>query len=164
MGVEGEREAQQEGQEFMNLEEEAKHHFNSGYNCAESVSLAVSKHIGWTTQGSASCIPRMATGFGGGVARNGDICGALAGGIMAISCALGRDNADQSRDLCYEAADRFYNEFVETFGSSQCRKLIGLDLKEPEQRKVYQDRVHFERCNPIVAWAAKRAHEIIQRA
>ena len=148
----------------MNLEEEAKNHFNSGYNCAESVSLAVSRQIGLRTEGFASCIPRMATGFGGGVARNGDICGALAGGIMAISLALGRDNADQSRDLCYEAAGRFYSEFVETFGSSQCRKLTGLDLKKPEQREVYQDKVHFERCNPIVAWAAKRAHEIIQRA
>jgi len=162
--VEGERATRQEGLESMNLEEEAKHHFNSGYNCAESVSLAVSRQMGPGAQGSMSCIPRMATGFGGGVARNGDICGALAGGIMAISLALGRDNADQSRDQCYEAADRFYNEFVETFGSSQCHKLTGLDLKKPEQREAYQNRVHIERCNPIVVWAAKRAHEIIQRA
>jgi hypothetical protein len=57
MGVEDERETQQEGQEFMNLEEEARRHFNSGYNCAESVSIAVGKRIEWTTQGSASCIP-----------------------------------------------------------------------------------------------------------
>lgn len=148
----------------MSLEEEAKRHFNSGYNCAESVSLAVSKLMGPEAQGSASCVPRIATGFGGGVARNGDICGALAGGIMAISLALGRDSANQSRDPCYQAADRFYNEFVDVFGSSQCRKLTGLDLKKPEQREAYQNRVHFERCNPIVAWAVKRTYEIIQKA
>jgi C_GCAxxG_C_C family probable redox protein len=148
----------------MSLEEEAKLNFNSGYNCAESVLMAVSKRVGRKTQSLAPCIPRMATGFGGGVGRNGDICGALAGGIMTISLALGRDNSDQSRDPCYGAADCFYNEFVETFGSSRCRKLTGLDLKKPEQREAYGSRIHVERCNPIVAWAAKRAYEIIRKA
>jgi C_GCAxxG_C_C family probable redox protein len=148
----------------MSLEEEAKLNFNSGFNCAESVLLVVSKQLDSTRQNSISCIPRIATGFGGGVARNGDICGALAGGIMAISLALGRDKPDQSRDLCYDAADRFYNEFVKAFGSSKCRKLTRLDMKKPEQREVYQDEVHVKRCNPIVAWSAKRAYEIIRKA
>jgi C_GCAxxG_C_C family probable redox protein len=164
MTAEGRRETQQEGQEFMNLEEEVKLNFNSGYNCAESVSLTVSKRIGRMTQSPESCIPRIATGFGGGVGRNGDICGALVGGIMAISMVFGRDNSDQSRDPCYDAADRFYNEFVEAFGSSRCRELTGLDLKRPIEREVYQKRIHVERCNPIVAWAAKRTYEIIQKA
>ena len=147
----------------MSLEEEAKLNFNSGFNCAESVLLVVSKQLDSTRQNSISCIPRIATGFGGGVARNGDICGALAGGIMAISLALGRDKPGQSRDPCYDAADRFYNEFVEAFGSSKCCELTGLDLKRPEQRETYQSRIHVERCNPIVAWSAKRAYEIIRK-
>jgi hypothetical protein len=83
---------------------------------------------------------------------------------MAISLALGRDKPDQSRDLCYDAADRFYNEFVKAFGSSKCRKLTRLDMKKPEQREVYQNEVHVKRCNPIVAWSAKRAYEIIRKA
>jgi C_GCAxxG_C_C family probable redox protein len=147
----------------MNLEEEAKLNFNSGYNCAESVSLVVSKQLGRMKPSSMSCVPRIATGFGGGVARNGDICGALAGGIMAISLALGRDKPDQSRDACYDAADRFYVEFVEAFGSSKCRELTGLDMKKPAQRQTYQNRINVERCNLIVAWSAKRTYEIIQK-
>ena len=82
---------------------------------------------------------------------------------MAISLALGCDNPDQSRDPCYDAAYRFYNEFVKAFGSSKCRELTGLDLKKPEQREAYQNRIHVERCNPIVAWSAKRAYEIMQQ-
>jgi C_GCAxxG_C_C family probable redox protein len=147
----------------MNLEEEAKLNFDSGYNCAESVSLVVSKQLGRMKQSSMSCVPRIATGFGGGVARNGDICGALAGGIIAISLALGRDKPDQSRDPCYDAANRFYNEFVKAFGSSKCRELTGLDLKKPERRETYQNRIRVEPCNSIVAWSAKRAYEIIQK-
>jgi len=148
----------------MSLEEQARRSFNSGYNCAESVLLAVSKQAGLMVQGFRSFIPKIATGFGGGIARNGDICGALTGGIMAISLALGRDNPDQSRDLCYAAADRFYNEFIEAFSTCKCRDLIGLDLKKPEQRETYQSRVHYARCNPIVGWAAKRAYAIIRES
>jgi C_GCAxxG_C_C family probable redox protein len=145
----------------MNLEEQAKLNFNSGFNCAESVLLVVSKQLGRTKQDSMSCIPRIATGFGGGVARNGDICGALAGGVMAISLALGRDKPEQSRDRCYDATDRFYREFVKAFGSSKCRELTGFDLKKPQEREDYRERVHAERCTPMVAWSTKRVCEII---
>jgi C_GCAxxG_C_C family probable redox protein len=155
--------SRRKGRGLMNLEEEAKLTFNSGFNCAESVSLVVSKRLDKPRETPTSCIPRIATGFGGGVARNGDICGALAGGIMAISLFLGRDKPDQSRDRCYDAVDRFYNEFVKAFGSSKCCELTRFDLKKPEQREICQDTVHVERCTPMVAWSAKRAYEIIRK-
>lgn len=146
----------------MSLEEQAKRNFNSEYNCAESVLLAVSKQPGVARQGVESLVPRIASGFGGGIARNGDICGALAGGTMAISLALGRDRPDESRDPCYRAVDRFYNDFVEAFGTCKCRELTGLDLKTPAGIEAYRNKIHTERCNHIVAWAAERAHQIIQ--
>jgi len=148
--------------DVMNLEEQARSSFNSGYNCAESVLLVLSKQPELTRRGAESFIPRIGTGFGGGIARNGNICGALAGGVMAISLALGRDRPDESRDPCYPAVDRFYNEFVREFGTWRCRDLTGVDLKAPGGRKEYLDRIHNERCNPIVAWAAKRAYQIIK--
>lgn len=146
----------------MNLEEEARRNFNSGYNCAESVLLVLSRQLGATRRDAESFIPRMATGFGGGIARNGNICGALSGGVMAISLALGRDTAEESRDPCYLAVDRFYNEFVKEFGTCRCRELTGVDLKAPGRRKVYLDRIHNERCNPIVAWATRTAYQLIK--
>jgi len=146
----------------MSPEEEARRHFNSRYNCAESVLLVVSKESGVAGRAAESFIPRIATGFGGGIARNGNICAALAGGIMAIGLALGRDKPEESRDPCYRAVDRFYNEFVEVFGTYRCRDLTGVDLKTPGGRETYQTRIHNERCNPIVAWAAKRASQIVR--
>jgi C_GCAxxG_C_C family probable redox protein len=143
----------------MGVEHDAKLHFNSGFNCAESVLLTLSGRLG--RKNSEACIPRIATGFGGGVGRNGDMCGALSGGVMAIGLALGRDKADQSRDPCYDAVDRLYTDFVKEFGSSKCRELTGINLKERVGSGTYHDRVHLERCNLIVAWAARRANEII---
>ncbi len=146
----------------MNLEEQAKRNFDLGYNCAESVLSTVSREFTGSERGIERLIPRVATGFGGGIARNGDVCGAVAGGAMAIGLALGRDRPEQSRDACYNAADRFYNEFAEAFGSCKCRDLTKVDLKTPAGTEAYRNRIHGERCVPIVAWAAKRAYEIIR--
>ena len=148
----------------MSLEQEAKRNFNSGYNCAESVLLTVSKKLNLARCNVASIIPKIATGFGGGFARNGDICGALSGGIMAISLVLGRDKPDESRDPCYGAVDQFYRDFEKTFGACRCRELTGVDLRTREGSEVYQARIHKDRCNPIVAWAANKAYQIIQES
>jgi C_GCAxxG_C_C family probable redox protein len=141
----------------MSAEQDAKLHFNSGLNCAESVLLTLSGRP--ANRNSGRTIPRIATGFGGGVGRNGDLCGAISGGVMAIGLALGRDRAEQSNEACYAAVDRFYTDFVKEFGSSKCRELTGIDLKARARSGTYQ--MHLERCNLIVAWAARRANEII---
>ena len=148
----------------MTLEEEAKRNFNSGYNCAESVLLTVTKWQGSVRRGSELLLPRIATGFGGGIARNGDICGALAGAIMAISLAFGRNKPEESRDPCYQAVDRLYNDFMKTFGTCKCRELIGTDLKNQAGREAVLNTIHQELCNSIVTWATRKAHEIIQEA
>lgn len=78
----------------MNPEDEAKRLFDNGFNCAESVLLATSHEK--FAQSIGGIIPRIATGFGGGIARNGDVCGALTGGVMAIGLALGRVSPEDS--------------------------------------------------------------------
>jgi C_GCAxxG_C_C family probable redox protein len=147
---------------LLTIEESAKHNFNSGFNCAESVLVAVSSELGAEGRAGNDVIPRIATGFGGGISRNGDVCGALTGGIMAISLALGRDKPEQGREPCYPAVDRFYNDFRARFGSCKCRELTNANLKTHEGALAYQMEAHAEVCTPIVAWAAKRTHEIIK--
>jgi C_GCAxxG_C_C family probable redox protein len=146
----------------MVIDERATRYFNSGYNCAESVLLAVNKNIDPTSGNTGTSIPRMATGFGGGIAKNGDTCGAVTGAVIAISLALGRDTSGESRDRCYDAVDRFYNDFVRVFGTCKCRELTGLDLKNQAEMDAYRAKIHADVCSPIVAWAAKRSQQIIQ--
>jgi len=145
----------------LSLEEVAKLNFNSGLNCAESVLSAVKNELDAKGRKCGTVIPRIATGFGGGIGRNGDVCGALIGGVMAMSLALGRDTAEQSRDPCYQAVDQFYNDFRARFGSCKCRELTNAHLKTPEGTKAYQAEVHTDVCVPIVMWAAKRTHDVI---
>jgi C_GCAxxG_C_C family probable redox protein len=121
----------------------------------------VTEQLDSSRENTGISIPRIATGFGGGIARNGDTCGAVTGGVVAISLALGRDTSEESRDPCYPAVDRFYNDFVRIFGTCKCRELTGLDLKKLAEMDTHRTKVHAEVCNPIVAWAAKRAQQII---
>ena len=100
----------------MTPENNALRLFISGYNCAEAVLLATSQDL--LLDRVETIIPRVATGFGGGLSRNGDVCGALTGGIMRIGLAAGRNSAEESRDRCYEAVDRFYSAFVKEFGNA----------------------------------------------
>ena len=135
--------------------------FDSGFNCAESVLLATSQNA----LHEVELIPKIATGFGGGMARNGDVCGALVGGIMRIGLTAGRNSPEESsRDRCYAAVDRFYSAFVKEFGSCKCRELTGLDLKTQGGRAEYRARVHSERCTKIVSWASRIAAEVAESA
>jgi C_GCAxxG_C_C family probable redox protein len=147
----------------MGVEEDAKNAFDSGFNCAESVLSAVSKHTGLLKEHAESFVPRIATGFGGGIARNGDVCGALSGGVIAISLALGRNRSDESREPCYPSVDKFYNDFVKTFGTCKCCELTGVSIKTPAGNQAYRDRIHRERCTPIVEWAATAATDVIKK-
>lgn len=143
---------------IMDVSTKALGYFDSGFNCAESVLLAVGKEMDYNQAGG---LPRIATGFGGGIARNGSLCGALTGGIMAIGLTLGRDDNQGSRDPCYPAVDRLFNGFLGKFGSSQCHDLIGVDLKTPEGQKAHANRDLKETCRSCVQWSARVSLELI---
>jgi len=145
----------------MNIEETAQGHFNSGYNCAEAVLLALAEQPRLQGMDLRMVVPRIATGFGGGLSRNGLICGALAGAAMAMGLVLGRDDPQSSREPCYPAVDRMVAEFRERFGSAFCYDLVRVDLKTKSGRKLYRQVVHDEVCRPLVAWTARRTEEII---
>jgi C_GCAxxG_C_C family probable redox protein len=42
----------------------------------------------------SDCIPRIATGFGGGIGKQGEVCGAVSGGVMVIGLLRGRTQSD----------------------------------------------------------------------
>jgi C_GCAxxG_C_C family probable redox protein len=146
------------GGSFMEVSTKALELFDSGYNCAESVLLAVNNELNRSNPG---CFPRIATGFGGGIARNGGLCGALTGGIMALGLALGRNDNQGSREPCYPAVDSLYNGFIENFGSPQCRNLIEVDLKTPEGQKTHAQKEVKRICRNCVKWSAGKAMELI---
>jgi C_GCAxxG_C_C family probable redox protein len=126
--------------------ERAVKRFDEGYNCAQSVLLAMSEHWGI----ESDIIPKIATGFGSGIGRCGSVCGALTGGVMSIGIKYGADEpSPEKRQNCYELALRLYRLFEQQHGSVLCRELIGYDLSDSEGLKSARKAKVFEEKCPI---------------
>lgn len=121
-------------------------------NCAESVLRGVCHAQGIELPDTAK---RMATPFGGGVGRSEDLCGALAGGVMALGASVGRVSPDEDRLRSYDAAGKLFKRFQETLGSTRCRDLNKSDFKSPE---------HRIRCGRIVAESARLTMEVLRES
>jgi len=134
--------------------------FNGGYSCAESVATAV----GSVFVPGQTCLPKVATCFGGGLGRRGETCGALVGALLAASLVKGRDpgEGDEAKKRAYAYSERIVEEFREEFDCLNCRELIGVDLSDPAGLKTFAERdLHHTHCVNYVAAAARAACEAL---
>jgi C_GCAxxG_C_C family probable redox protein len=102
-------------------------------------------------------LPRVASGFGGGIARTGQVCGALTGAVMALGWAMGRSASGDSIDELYGEVAELVDEFTSEFGSTSCRMLINIDLSDPEEHERARKTGVFEQqCARFVEFCAAR--------
>ncbi len=102
--------------------------FDQGYFCSESVLMALAETYGKNLSGMCD----LMTGFGGGIARSGGMCGALSGGIAAIGMLFGRKDTTFSKDECYTLTYNLVKEFGRRFGSTSCSGVLGCDISTIE--------------------------------
>ena len=135
---------------------------SSGFNCAESVLLTLTKELNKPTD---LIIPSIATGFGGGIARTGAICGALSGATMVIGLTIGRNKPEEleKKEMVYEMASKMIIDFEKEFGTCLCKDLIGCDLRAPEGReRVHENKIIEKRCSKFVRWSANYVRRLIE--
>ncbi len=109
-------------------------------------------------------VPRMATGFGGGIGGAGATCGALVGAVMAVGLVHGRDSADGDRRAATAISQRLHRTFEDEMGSTGCRELTGLDLTTREgARELYASDIHERVCARAVDLAERLALEELRR-
>lgn len=133
--------------------EEAVAFFQSGYNCAQAVFAALAPELGLSREQAF----KIANGFGGGMARKGETCGAVVGAMMAISLAHGSSEPDEeAKQQVYSRIWKFTDEFCSRNGSLLCRDLLGCDLSTEEGRKqAHGSGVTKSRCPDFVADAVE---------
>ena len=127
--------------------------FDAGYYCAEAVLIAVARHAGV----ESPLIPAIATGFCSGVSRTSGMCGALAGGILGLNLAYGRDRAGESVEQNYRMVQRLVAEFDAACGSTQCSTLLGCDLGTLEGQDAFREQRLHTRCREYSAAATRIA-------
>lgn len=104
----------------MTKGELAKSYFLHGYNCSQSVAMAFSDemHI------DIEQVKRLTIGFGGGMGRMREVCGAVSGMTFVISAIYNEEKGD-----IYKRVQQVAKEFKEENGSVVCRELLGLSIK-----------------------------------
>jgi C_GCAxxG_C_C family probable redox protein len=135
-------------------------YFAEGYNCAEAVLLAVAQAAGR----NCPCIPRMASGLGGGVGRQGELCGTLNGGALVIGLLHGRDHADEAeiKEAVTIKTAEFVRRFAEVNGAVCCRDLLGLELNtEAGTRQFHDLNLRQERCTVVMKNAVQILLELL---
>ena len=127
------------------------------YNCAQSVFAACA------TDDGLSEAQRLAisAAFGGGVAKQGEICGALIGALMALgemrSAVLAADPA-AGGDAVVAQAKEIIAAFRAAHGSILCRELTGCLLDTEEGLRSFKERdVIHTVCAKLVAFATDQA-------
>ncbi|MHA2356929.1 MAG: C-GCAxxG-C-C family protein [Candidatus Thorarchaeota archaeon] len=120
--------------------------FKSDYNCAQSVLISFLEHKGLLFEEAV----HLSAGLGGGVALQGNTCGAVTGGVLAIGMLMGQtiSNVGESKYETYKVAMRFLKRFKSKFSTQMCNDLVGLDMADPKQLQTALDKGHFQKTCP----------------
>ena len=110
--------------------DQAEKYFNQKYNCAQSVLMTFAS-MGGMEQDTAV---RLAACFGAGLARRGEVCGAVTGALMVLGVTQAKPKPED-KEGNYQLAQEFMHCFENRHGTLLCRKLIGCDLTTPEGRQ-----------------------------
>lgn len=146
----------------MSKADNAKQLFMEGYNCSQAVFIAFAEDCGIEKETAAL----ISSGFGGGLGRMREVCGAVSGMSMAASMLFGTSDPKDSekKKEIYKTIQALADSFREKNGSIICRELLGLDKKAetpptPEKRtaQYYKKRP----CPLLVYDAAEILEEYI---
>jgi C_GCAxxG_C_C family probable redox protein len=104
-----------------------------------------------------SLLPRLATGFGGGIGRRGSLCGAFTGSVMALGMKMGRTDPKDKETVSkiYGKCQQFWDQFEKEFGSTLCYNIIGVHLDNEEERQKWLASGGMEKCANLVEKTAK---------
>ncbi len=135
-------------------------HFREGYNCSQSAFSAFAEELGLPLDVAL----RLAAPFGGGIGRQGEVCGAASGALMALGLRYGGATPDKAtKERTYAVAAEFLRRFEARLGSVRCRDLIQADMTTPEGLTSAHERKVFRTlCPAFVAAAVEIAGELLQ--
>lgn len=118
--------------------ENALYHFAHGFNCSQAVIAAYCEDYGLELEKAVN----LSAGFGGGIGRQGKICGCASGALMVLGLKYGQNSTKDSRikKMTYDLTKNFCRDFSETNGALDCKEIIANNPNKTE-----------DRCNRVLA-------------
>ena len=146
----------------MSKADDAKQLFMEGANCAQAVFCVFAEEQGMDRELAL----KLSSGFGGGMGRMREVCGAVSGMIMAADLIFAKSDLKDkaAKDEHYALIQKLAGRFKEENGSIICRELLGLPgqggdtpVSEVRTAAYYKKRP----CGELVAIAARILEEEI---
>lgn len=133
----------------------------AGGNCAQAVLCVFCEGLGLKREKAL----KLASGFGAGMGRKQEVCGAVSGGIMAIGLKHGQEHEGdkEAKELAYRLTRELMARFEAEFGSCLCRVLLGgCELSSENGQTQYREQGLSERiCRPCVRGAVRILEDIL---
>ena len=135
-------------------EKSGRYYLDNDFRCSEAVLKVIWEHF---KNDLPEDIVSLATGFPHGVGGSGCICGALAGGTMALGMFFGRSVAKEDDKLKknMELSNELHNIFKKNHKVTCCRILI--------KKLTYGSPEHRQQCARFVEEVTEETAKIIIR-
>ena len=128
--------------------------FGKSFNCAQSVFSAFAAQFGLPGRTAL----KLASPFGGGVARRGETCGAVTGALLVLGLVRGADTPT-GKEAIYQLSQEFMRRFEAKHGTLLCRALLDCDISTPEGWQKAQEAGRLTSVCPVLV---RDAAEIVQ--
>ncbi|KUK13496.1 MAG: C_GCAxxG_C_C family protein [Synergistetes bacterium] len=143
------------------------HHTYSG--CTRAVLLALNEHLDLAPEEAFKYCFSACSTLPGGVARMGEVCGALTGALLAIGLACGpKDPKDvKGYSKALKVGHQFFTKFKETFKHVRCQDLLdeffgkSINFWDPEERTEWIKAGGPNICSLLCAETARLAGDTI---
>ncbi|MCX7923100.1 MAG: C-GCAxxG-C-C family protein [Clostridia bacterium] len=113
----------------------AEEMFKKGYMCSQAVFAAFSEIFGL----EKDIALKIGNGFGGGIARKQEVCGAVSGAVMLIGLKYGKVLAEdnEAHEKTYSTIECFCEKFTERNKSINCYEILGCNLSTAKERELF---------------------------
>lgn len=146
----------------MTRGERAEALFMEGYNCAQAVVIAFEDLHGLDRRTAA----KLASSFGGGMARLREVCGSVSGMFLVAGLLYGYEDpkAKEEKAEHYARIQKLAADFQAEHGSIVCRELLGLTEKKQEPVPEERTAEYYKKrpCKKIIGRAAEILEEYIR--
>ncbi|HOW43169.1 MAG TPA: C-GCAxxG-C-C family protein [Candidatus Omnitrophota bacterium] len=130
--------------------------FKEGFSCSQAILSAYGKELGIDNKTAL----KIASAFGGGMARMGETCGAVTGAFMVIGLKYAVDK--NSKDKVYAVVKEFVDGFKARNRSIVCKELLGYDMSTPEgMNAIKEKKLVGTICPKLVKDAAEILEQIL---
>lgn len=134
--------------------DKARELFEQGYNCCQAVAVAFAPELGLPEE----TVARLASGFGGGMGRLREVCGAVSGMVLVTGMLHGYSDplAREEKKELYARVQRLAARFREGQGTIVCKELLGLEKAEgsPEPSPRTPEYYRKRPCGELIRFAA----------